>query len=71
MNSTSSSPNWRISSTPRLADAKVTGISNYAVGYDNVDVAAATARGIVVGNTPCTYRWPTPPVTSSTATCLR
>lgn len=27
-------------------------ISNYAVGYDNVDVAAATARGIAVGNTP-------------------
>ena len=24
----------------------------YAVGYDNVDVAAATARGIAVGNTP-------------------
>jgi glyoxylate reductase len=27
-------------------------ISNYAVGSDNVDVAAATARGIPVGNTP-------------------
>jgi glyoxylate reductase len=27
-------------------------ISNYAVGYDNVDVAAATARAIPVGNTP-------------------
>jgi lactate dehydrogenase-like 2-hydroxyacid dehydrogenase len=27
-------------------------ISNYAVGYNNVDVAAATARGIRVGNTP-------------------
>jgi glyoxylate reductase len=27
-------------------------ISNYAVGYDNVDVAAATARGIIVTNTP-------------------
>jgi glyoxylate reductase len=27
-------------------------VSNYAVGYDNVDVAAATARGIPVGNTP-------------------
>ena len=27
-------------------------ISNYAVGYDNVDVIAATARGIPVGNTP-------------------
>lgn len=27
-------------------------ISNYAVGFDNVDVAAATVRGIPVGNTP-------------------
>jgi glyoxylate reductase len=27
-------------------------IANYAVGYDNVDVAAAAARGIAVGNTP-------------------
>jgi glyoxylate reductase len=27
-------------------------ISNYAVGYDNVDLAAATVRGIPVGNTP-------------------
>lgn len=27
-------------------------ISQYAVGYDNVDVAAATRRGIVVGHTP-------------------
>ncbi len=27
-------------------------ISNYAVGTDNVDVAAASARGIAVGNTP-------------------
>jgi hydroxypyruvate reductase 1 len=26
--------------------------SNYAVGYDNVDLAAATRRGIAVGNTP-------------------
>ena len=26
--------------------------SNYAVGYNNVDVGAATARGIPVGNTP-------------------
>ena len=27
-------------------------ISNYAVGFNNVDVPAATARGIAVGNTP-------------------
>lgn len=27
-------------------------ISQYAVGYDNIDIAAATARGIPVGNTP-------------------
>jgi glyoxylate reductase len=27
-------------------------VANHAVGYDNVDVAAATARGVVVSNTP-------------------
>jgi glyoxylate reductase len=27
-------------------------IANYAVGYDNIDLAAAHARGIAVGNTP-------------------
>ncbi|MGH2531374.1 MAG: 2-hydroxyacid dehydrogenase [Thermomicrobiales bacterium] len=27
-------------------------ISNFAVGYDNVDVPAATARGVMVSNTP-------------------
>jgi lactate dehydrogenase-like 2-hydroxyacid dehydrogenase len=27
-------------------------VSNYAVGYDNVDMEAATARGIAVGHTP-------------------
>jgi len=27
-------------------------ISNYAVGFDNIDVPAATARGILVGHTP-------------------
>jgi len=27
-------------------------VSNYAVGFDNIDVAACAARGISVGNTP-------------------
>src|ERR671930_220072 len=27
-------------------------VSNYAVGFNNVDVAACTARGVAVGNTP-------------------
>jgi glyoxylate reductase len=38
----------------RLLDAapRLRAIANYAVGYDNIDVAAATARGIPVGNTP-------------------
>lgn len=36
-----------ISSAPKL---KI--ISNHAVGFDNIDVAAATKRGIVVSNTP-------------------
>ena len=27
-------------------------VSNYAVGFDNVDVAACTRRGVPVGNTP-------------------
>jgi glyoxylate reductase len=36
-----------LDSTPRL---KV--VSNYAVGFNNVDVPAATARGVCVGNTP-------------------
>ena len=36
-----------IASAPRLR-----AISNFAVGTDNVDVAAATARGIPVGHTP-------------------
>ena len=35
-----------------LATAKLAGISNYAVGYDNIDIPAATANGIPVGNTP-------------------
>lgn len=36
-----------MSAAPRLRV-----ISQYAVGVDNIDVAAATRRGIVVGNTP-------------------
>jgi glyoxylate reductase len=36
-----------IEGSPRLR-----AIANYAVGYDNVDVEAAAARGIPVGNTP-------------------
>jgi hydroxypyruvate reductase 1 len=35
-----------------LRKAGGTAYSNYAVGYDNVDVEAATKRGIPVGNTP-------------------
>jgi len=34
------------------AGAHLKVVSNMAVGYDNIDVAAATARGIPVGNTP-------------------
>ncbi len=37
-----------INANPRLQV-----ISNYAVGYDNIDVAAATQRRIPVTNTPC------------------
>ena len=36
-----------IEASPRLR-----AIANYAVGYDNIDLAAAAARGIAVGNTP-------------------
>ena len=36
-----------IASAPQLR-----AISNYAVGYDNIDLSAAAARGIPVGNTP-------------------
>ncbi|ACL38195.1 D-isomer specific 2-hydroxyacid dehydrogenase NAD-binding [Pseudarthrobacter chlorophenolicus A6] len=37
---------------PLLAGARVKGISNYAVGYNNIDIDAATRHGILVGNTP-------------------
>lgn len=35
-----------------LAEARIKGIANYAVGYNNVDVPAAAEHGIAVGNTP-------------------
>ena len=35
-----------------LERAAITGISNYAVGVNNIDVACATRRSIIVGNTP-------------------
>ena len=40
--------------TPALLDAcpAVKVVSNVAVGYDNIDIPAATARGVVVTNTP-------------------
>jgi glyoxylate reductase len=34
------------------AAPKLRAIANYAIGFDNIDVEAATARGIQVGNTP-------------------
>jgi glyoxylate reductase len=35
-----------------LAEAEIKGVSNFAVGYNNIDVGAATSCGILVGNTP-------------------
>lgn len=35
-----------------LAGPQLRVISNYAVGFNNIDIAAATQRGIMVGNTP-------------------
>lgn len=44
--------------------------SNYAVGYNNVDVKAATKAGIPVGNTPGEFPfWP--PDTSCQCLCSR
>ena len=34
------------------ASPKLRAIANYAVGYDNIDLAAAATRGIPIGNTP-------------------
>lgn len=42
----------RIDEPLMAAAPKLRAISNYAVGYDNIDLAAAAARGIPVGNTP-------------------
>ncbi|KUP26818.1 2-hydroxyacid dehydrogenase [Kocuria rhizophila] len=35
-----------------LGEARIRGIANYGVGYNNIDVAAAAEHGIAVGNTP-------------------
>jgi glyoxylate reductase len=35
-----------------VANPQLKAIANYAVGYDNIDIDAATAHGIPVGNTP-------------------
>jgi hydroxypyruvate reductase 1 len=43
---------WDASLFQALASAGGRAYSNYAVGFDNVDVAAASASGIPVGNTP-------------------
>jgi glyoxylate reductase len=42
----------RIDAALMDAAPKLRVISNFAVGYNNIDIAAATARGIAVGNTP-------------------
>ena len=43
---------WGAELFEALRGAGGTAYSNYAVGFNNVDVPAATARGIPVGNTP-------------------
>ena len=43
---------WNADLFAALAAAGGTAYSNYAVGYNNVDVAGASAAGIPVGNTP-------------------
>jgi len=42
----------RIDAAALDAAPRLRAIANYAVGYDNIDVAAAAERGIAVGNTP-------------------
>lgn len=44
--------NWGGSLLSSLSEAGGMAYSNYAVGYDNVDVEAATKLGIPIGNTP-------------------
>ena len=43
---------WDADTFGALRSAGGTAYSNYAVGYDNVNVADATAAGVAVGNTP-------------------
>ena len=42
----------RIDASMLAAASRLTILANYAVGYNNIDLAAASARGIVVTNTP-------------------
>jgi len=42
----------RIDATLMEGSPRLRAIANYAVGYDKIDIGAATARGIAVGNTP-------------------
>ena len=43
---------FRVDDELMAASPNLRVVSNYAVGYDNIDVAAATKRGICVTNTP-------------------
>src|SRR3972149_10802410 len=42
----------RVDAEVLAAGAKLRVVANVAVGYDNIDLGAATARGIAVTNTP-------------------
>ena len=42
----------RVDAATLAAAPRLRVVANYAVGFDNVDVAAATARGVIVANTP-------------------